>query len=175
MPKRFWLAALSFWPGLPQVWAGQEVLGVILALIFAAAVNLAVVSRWIWTEMFDPAWTGFFAILAIAQWFMAAGYTLWWVYQRHPERHKTEIDRLFRDALEFYLQGRWNESRDRCERILMLDEADADALMHLGAIFARTAQPKAARLAFRQCLELEGGAKWHWEISRALKRLEAVR
>ena len=28
-----------------------------------------------------------------------------------------------------------------------------------------------ARRAFRQCLELEGGAKWRWEIRQALARL----
>ncbi len=64
MPKRVWIALLSFWPGVPQIWAGQEVLGLILAILFAATVNLAVVSRFIWTELFHPSWSIFFAAMA---------------------------------------------------------------------------------------------------------------
>jgi len=52
-----------------------------------------------------------------------------------------------------------------------MDETDADALMQLGSLFVRTEQRVLARRAFHQCLELEGGAKWRWEIDQALARL----
>jgi hypothetical protein len=165
------IAALSVWPGLPQIWTGQEVLGLILAALFAATMNLAVVARFIWTESFAAGWPPFFAASAAITWLASLGYTLWWVWLCHPERHRAEIDRLFREAIEAYLQGRWNESRRRIERILAMDETDADALMQLGTLFVRTDQPALARRAFRQCLEREGGAKWRWEIHQALARL----
>jgi Flp pilus assembly protein TadD len=79
---------------------------------------------------------------------------------------------LFREALEHYLQGRWNEARRRLEQILTLNENDADALMQLGTLFVRTQQPAMARRAFRHCLELESGTKWRWEINQALSQLE---
>ncbi|WZO96141.1 tetratricopeptide repeat protein [Isosphaeraceae bacterium EP7] len=172
MPKRVWIAALSIWPGLPQIWSGQEVLGLILAALFAAALNLAVVTRFIWTESFDPRLSGFFVAIAVLGWAASLCYTLWWIWRCHPERHRDEIDRLYRDAIESYLQGRWNESRRRFEQILTMDETDADTLMRLGTLFVRTEQPGSARRAFRQCLELEGGAKWRWEINRALAGLD---
>jgi tetratricopeptide (TPR) repeat protein len=171
VPRRLWIAALSAWPGLPQIWSGQEVLGLILATLFAATLNLALVARFIWTESFAPGWPNFFAALAVCNWVASLGYTLWWIWLCHPERHRAEIDRLYREATESYLQGRWNESRRRFERILAMDETDADALMQLGTLFVRTEQPALARRAFRQCLELEGGAKWRWEIQQALSRL----
>jgi len=171
VPKRLWIAALSLWPGLAQVWSGQEVLGMILAVLFAATLNLALVARFIWTESFAPGWPEFFAALAVCNWVASFGYTLWWIWLCHPERHRVEIDRLYREATESYMRGRWNESRRRLERILAMDETDADALMQLGTLFARTEQPALARRAFRQCLELEGGAKWRWEINQALARL----
>jgi hypothetical protein len=146
-------------------------LGFILATLFAAALNLAVVARFIWTEWFAPGWPAFFAALATCSWLAGFGYTLWWLWLCHPERHRAEIDRLFREGAESYLQGRWNESRRRFERILARDETDADALMQLGTLFSRTAQPALARRAFRQCLELEGGTKWKWEIQQTLARL----
>ena len=34
MPRRFRIVALSVWPGLAQIWSGQEVLGLLLGVIF---------------------------------------------------------------------------------------------------------------------------------------------
>jgi hypothetical protein len=146
-------------------------MGFILASTFAVTFNLAVVSRFIWTESFSPGWADFFATVAACHWVASLGYTLWWIWLCHPERHRAEIDRLFREAIEAYLQGRWNEARRKFERILAMDETDADALMQLGTLFVRTEQPALARRAFRQCLELDGGGKWRWEIERSLSRL----
>ena len=172
MPRRLWIAALSVWPGLPQIWSGQEVLGLILAASSRSTLNLALVARFDLDRVVRPGLAGFLRGPggAVLGW-RACGYTLWWVWLCHPERHRAEIDRLFREATESYLQGRWNEARRRFERILAMDETDADALMQLGTLFVRTEQPGLARRAFRQCLELEGGAKWRWEIQQALARL----
>jgi tetratricopeptide (TPR) repeat protein len=171
MPRRLGIAALTLWPGLPQIWSGQEVLGLILAALFAATLNLALVTQFIWTELFAPGWPAFFACLAAMTWTSGLGYTLWWIWRCHPERHRSEIDHLYREATEHYLQGRWNEARRRFEQILAMDETDCDALMQLGTLFLRTEQPALARRAFRQCLELESGVKWRWEIGQALARL----
>lgn len=172
MPRRHWIAALSVWPGLAQIWSGQEVLGLILAALFAATLNLALVARFVWTQSFAPGWSGFFAALAACSWLASFGYTLWWVWLCHPSGHRAEIDHLFREATESYLRGRFQEARRRFEQIVAMDDNDADALMQLGTLFVRTEQPGLARRAFRQCLELEGGAKWRWEIQQALARLE---
>ena len=66
---------------------------------------------------------------------MSFGYTIWWVGLCHPDRHRQEIERLFREAQEAYLQGRWLEAKTRIERILARDETDADALMQLGTLY----------------------------------------
>ena len=89
----------------------------------------------------------------------------------HPERHRGDIDRLYREALDAYLQGRWNDARRGLEEILARDETDADALMQLGTLFLKTEQPALARRTFKQCLELDAGAKWRWEIEQALGRM----
>jgi len=171
MPRRFRIVALSVWPGLAQIWSGQEVLGLLLGCFFAMAVNLAIVSRWIWIDAFATGLSDFLATLAGFSWLMSFGYTVWWIGLCHPDRHRQEIERLFREAQETYLQGRWSESKQRIERILARDETDADALMQLGSIYLRTREPSMARRAFLQCLESSQGAKWRWEIQRALARL----
>jgi len=143
----------------------------LLAALFAATLNLALVARFVWTESFAPGLVGLFAALAVCCWLASFGYTLWWVWLRHPSGHRTEIDRLFREATDSYLQGQFQEARRRLERIVAMDDSDADALMQLGTLFVRTEQPGLARRAFRQCLELEGGSKWRWEIRQSLARL----
>lgn len=171
MTRQYRIVALSIWPGLAQVWSGQEILGLLLGLFFASVLNLAVVGRWIWFEAFPPGWSDFFAYLAAITWLASFTYTLWWVGFCHPDRHRREIDQLYREAQEAYLQGRWIDARRRIERILTMDESDADALMQLGTIYLRTQQPVLARRSFRQCLESHGGAKWRWEIQQSLARL----
>ena len=169
--ERRFAATTSLWPGLAQVWSGQEFLGVILAALFAATLNLAVVTRFIWTESVPRGFPAFFAALSVLTWFAGLAYTCWWVWRCHPDRHKAEVERLFREALDHYLQGHWNEARRRLEQVLTLDETDADALMQLGSLYVRTDQPDLARKSFRQCLELESGVKWRWEIAQALGKI----
>ena len=171
MPRRHWIAVLSIWPGLPQVWSGQELLGLILAALFAATLNAAVISRYLWTEAFPPGGSTFLAALAALTWLAGLAYTLYWISCRHPEHYRVDIDRLYRDAMEHYFQGHWNDARKTLERILALDETDADALMQLATIYVHTGQPALARKTFRQCLELDGGAKWRWEIGQSLATL----
>jgi len=171
MPRYYRIVALSIWPGLAQIWSGQEVLGLFLAVLFSSTLNLAIVARWIWIDAFPSGWSDFFGILSAVSWLASLIYTVWWVGFCHPDRHRQEIERLFREAHEAYLQGRWTDSRRQIEQILAMDDTDADALIQLGTLYIRTQQRGKARLAFRQCLELRGGAKWRWEIQQALRRL----
>lgn len=171
MPRRLPIAMLTLWPGLAQIWTGQEVLGLILATSFAASLNLAIISKFLWTEAFAAGMPSFFATIAALTWVAACGYTLWWLWRCHPERHREAIDGLFRKACEAYLQGRWDDSRRGLEELLALDETDADALMQLATLYQRTGQSDLARSTYRQCLDLEGGAKWKWEIERAMSAL----
>jgi tetratricopeptide (TPR) repeat protein len=169
--KRYRAVALAVWPGLAQIWLGQEALGLLVGVCFASTLNLAIVSRWIWREVFAAGWSDFFLIVALAWWVASLAYTLWWIAICHPDRHRAEIDRLYREAQEAYLQGRWRDSRGRLERILAWDETDADALMQLATLYQRTDQPDLARHALQQCLQLREGEKWRWEIQQALARL----
>jgi tetratricopeptide (TPR) repeat protein len=174
MPRRLRILTLVFWPGLVQIWSGQEILGLILAALFAFSLNLSIMARWIWTEVFPPGWCAFFGTFAFLTWVASSGYTVWWVGFCHPDHHAREIDTLFREAQEAYLQGRWSEAKSRLEQILARDEADADALMQLGSVYLRTQQPSLARRTFLQCLELRQGGKWRWEIQQALAGLDAI-
>lgn len=168
MPRRLAMLALAAWPGLAQIWLGQEVLGIILALVFAISLDSALAARFIWTESLSLTWVQLLSSIAVLNWLSSFAYTVWCVVSRSPERHRAEIDRLFRQSRDAYLEGRWADSRLGIERILIRDEGDADALFLLGRIYLRTRQANLARRAFVQCLETGRGEKWRWEIDQAL-------
>ena len=167
IPSRYRVVALTIWPGLAQIWSGQEALGLLLGVCFASAFNLAIVSRWIWREVFAAGWADFFLVLAALWWVASLVYTVWWIGLCHPDRHRALIDRLYREAHEAYLQGRWRDSKRRLEQILARDETDSDALMQLATLYQRTDQPELARQTLKQCLQSKEGAKWRWEIQQA--------
>jgi hypothetical protein len=98
MPRQLRIVALSIWPGLAPFGSGQDVLALLLGEFFASVLNLAVVTRWIWLETFPQGWSDFFMTLAVVTWLASLTYTLWWVGFCHPDRHRSEIDRLFREA-----------------------------------------------------------------------------
>jgi len=150
---------------------GREVLGLGLAVGFAVSLNLALVGSFIWTESVQGVMLQGMWGLSGAIWMAAAVGTAWWLGMRHPARFAQQIDLLYREGLQEYIQGRWQEARERFERIVQTDSTDADALMQLGMIFTHTGQPVQARRAFRQCLELDREHKWRWEIRHELARL----
>ena len=71
--------ALAVWPGLAQIWSGQEALGLFLGVCFASVVESGDCLRWIWKEIFAPGWSDFFIIVAAAWWLASLAYTVWWV------------------------------------------------------------------------------------------------
>jgi hypothetical protein len=157
---------------LAQIWTGQEVLGLILASVFAITVNAALISQWVWLEAATPSSRAFLYLAGALSWLFSMIYTIWWSWRCHPEQHRAEVEKLIRDALQYYLQGRWNEARLCCEQVLCRDESDADALMQLGMIHLRAGHPTLARQTFRQCLETEAGSKWRWEINQVLRNVQ---
>ncbi|MFO0890297.1 MAG: hypothetical protein U0790_14290 [Isosphaeraceae bacterium] len=72
MPRRIWIGILTLWPGLAQIWTGQEVLGLMLAALFAATLNLAIVARFLWVESFHAGWADLFGSAALLTWLVSA-------------------------------------------------------------------------------------------------------
>jgi hypothetical protein len=158
MTKHARIVAPSCRPGLARIWSGQEILGILSGVFFAAALNVAVMGRWIQPGALPSGWAGCVATLAGVTWLASLSYTIWWARSCHPDRHRIEIDRHFRAAHEAYLRGHRGESRRRIERITARDESDSDAVMQVGT-------PNVSNTP------ADLGAKWRWEIRRALARL----
>ena len=169
---RRWLPVLALWPGLAQIWCGQEWLGLILATVFTLNLNAALLTSLLWTEAAPSTTVSFFVVCCAATWLLAMGYSVWWGWRWHPDQHAAQIEKLYRDGFNHYIQEHWNESRRACEQLLTLNEADVDALHLLGMSLSRLGHGDLARRAFRECMQIPEGKKWGWEIERELQRLD---
>lgn len=171
MPGRRWLLFLCIYPGLPQIGAGREIFGLAHAIGFTVLLNAALVTTFIFTDAVSPVTVVLEWYAVGAAWLWAAFTAGWWIWKHHPEKHRTEIEQLFREAIAHSLKGQWSDALSRIGRLLDYDGGDCDALMQLGTLYLHTGRPAEAKQAFRRCLELEPGRKWQWEIDQALKQV----
>jgi hypothetical protein len=169
--KRYRVAALSLWPGLPQIWTGQVAFGLTLAAFFAVLLNLAVVSQWVYVQWIDASSRQVLWVVTCLTYAGMAAWTVVWAWKFHPDRFHDEIEVLYRQSADSYFQGRWSEARDRLERLIVLDPSDTEALLRLARLLLRTNEPDIARRVLDQCRDTPGARKWAWEIDQVAASL----
>lgn len=169
--RRYRVIALSIWPGLPQIWAGQIMTGLVVSLFFAVVFNLSLVSLWVYSDLIEASARKMLCFVTVIVHLSMLGWTVLWAWKFHPERFQEEIQKLFRTSGDFYLQGRWAESRDQLESLVALDSGDTQALLRLTRVLERTGELELARRTLDQCKDTPGASAWHWEIDQIAKRL----
>lgn len=169
--RRYRTIGLCLWPGLPQIWSGQVVTGLLAATFFGLMLNAFVVTQWVYTDWTDPGTRQILMVMAATFYLAMTGWTCLWVWKFHPEKFEQEIERLYRLAADSYLKGRWAETRDQLERIVALDPSDAEALLRLARLLQRNNEKELAVRVLDQCRDTPGALKWRWEIEQMSERL----
>jgi hypothetical protein len=169
--RRFHVVLLSFWPGLPQIWSGQILSGLLASVVFAVLFNFCIVTQFLYTEMMDVLVRQVLTFFTLAIYFLMLAWGVIWVWKFHPERFQEEIQKLFLVSSECYLQGRWAETRDHLESLIALDAADTQALLRLTRVLEITGETALARRTLDQCRESPGAHDWQWEIDQMARRL----
>jgi hypothetical protein len=172
-----WIACL--WPGVIQAWRLGSLRGLGLAAVFAGALNLALVSSFVW-----PRWpiaslpAGTAAAIAWASvlglWIVGLRWTSRTWSQVCPPKPKSDpqFDDWFREAQHAYLKGQWLEAEPLVARILARQPADSEARLLLASIQRRSKNHEQAK---RTLSELQPVAtKWQWEIVAELQQLEEL-
>jgi hypothetical protein len=164
---------MVFWPGLPQLWLRGEWSALGLAVGFSGLMNLAVLATWGWTELLEPP-------LLLAAW---GGVVLFWLVSLVGGLAQTarlagvsSIDPggdLFRAAQGEYLRGNWFEAELALNQLIERNPDDVDAHLMLATLLRRIGQPDEARERLRRLATIEGAGKWHLEIARQTRLLEA--
>jgi signal transduction histidine kinase len=160
------------WPGLPWLWLRGSVAGLVLALAFAVALDMAIIATWIWTEFLElpiviGLWAGVAAVWVIAT--VSAATTFPAPLQTGPD---AAADALFTAARDAYLARDWLAAETKLRSLLVVRPTDGEAQLLLGTLLRRVGRLKEARSALEALSRSDAGTAWRSAIVRELDRVE---
>jgi hypothetical protein len=157
-------AITCLWPGLPRLWWRGEWVALVSAVVFGAALNLVLVSSFIWPELLPAGW-------AILGWLTVAAVWCCCVirsYRSLSTLHDATpvVDRgLFIEAQREYLRGHWPETESLLQRLTRCSPGDVDAQLMLATLYRRRGRIDEAQARLQVVERLDGAQRWQWEIS----------
>ena len=173
--------ALCCWPGLPGLWYRGRWSSLMVAIGFSLLLNLAIISSFIWTEVFFD--QGFPAVAwPVLLMFWAA--TAWLAFQnlhdvmsvktRTQQTVFEHPDTLFIDARSEYLKGHWQQAEGLLLRSLLQTPRDIEARLMLATLYRHTRQFDNATAQLDTIGDFDESATWRPELLRERKLLELV-
>jgi hypothetical protein len=159
------------WPGLPWAWLRGSAAGLVLALAFAVALDMAIIATWVWTEFLElPIVIGLWAGVAVV-WLIAtvsAVTTFPTPLQTGPD---AAADALFTAARDAYLARDWLAAETKLRSLLVVRPTDGEAQLLLATLLRRVGRLREARAAFETLSRSDAGAPWRSAIARELARM----
>lgn len=160
------------WPGLPWLWLRGSLMGLVLALAFAVALDVAVVTTWIWCELVElpvaiGIWTATAAILVVGTVSAVQAFPA----PIHGGRDAA-TDALLVAARDAYLARDWTGAETQLRSLLVRAPTDGEAQLLLATLLRRVGRPAEARAALERLARADSGAPWRAEIARELSRLD---
>lgn len=157
------------WPGLPWLWLRGSLAGLVLAVAFAVAVDVAVFTTFIWTELVDvrvslALWTATAAI-----WLVATVSAVTAFPPPIPRGRDAAAEALFVKARDAYLARDWLGAETNLRGLLELAPLDGEAQLLLGTLLRRVGRRDEAEEALLKLSRSDAGAAWRTETARELE------
>ena len=167
---------LCFWPGLPQLWLQGKVSALIVAVAFAALIQGALLTSFVWSELLPTEVVVMTWLTLGCVWFVFAAVSYGSLRYLTSPGHRETADALFRQAQTEYLKGNWYQAETLLERLLQHDSGDLEARFTLASLYRHVRRVGEAREQLQQLDKLQVGHAWEPEIRREfeyLSRLES--
>ena len=163
------------WPGMPWLWLRGSFAGLLLALAFALAVDVAVFTTWIWSELIDfrlslAIWTATALV-----WLIATASALTSFPPPIRRGRDAATDALFVKARDAYLARDWLAAETKLRTLLDLSPTDGEAQLLLGTLLRRVGRLEEAAAALETLSRSDSGSLWLSSIARELERITAAR
>jgi len=163
------------WPGMPWLWLRGSLAGLVLALAFALAIDVAVLTTWIWSDLVD-----FRMVLALwtataAVWVIATASAVTAFPPPLPRGRDAAADDLFVKARDAYLARDWLAAETRLRTLLDLSPTDGEAQLLLGTLLRRAGRLDEAAAALEALSRSDAGIPWTAATARELARITADR
>lgn len=163
---------LWLWPGLPQLWYGGGMSGLVLAIVFALLLNVAILATFVWPELLSPP-------VRMLAW--AAAAILCLVSAALASRHGSGLNRpaderdLFQRGQAEYLQGNWYQAEALLQQLLRRNPRDIEARLMLATLLRHARRLDDAKAQLRLLQRWERSSAWKVEIENEWERLERLR
>lgn len=166
------------WPGLAGLWlrGGWTDLG--LAVAFAAALNFALVTTFVWPQLISrdlPAWGVPLAAWVLVLWFWVMGrgrgVRLLALEAAKSLQPDDVSEALLREAQGKYLKGHWLEAQSLLVRLLSRRPGDAEARLLLVSVLRRSGEIDVAVEQLIELSRLPAALRWQEEMEQERRRL----
>lgn len=164
--------ATYLWPGLPQLWLSGMWSGLVLAVGFAAVVDLLLLASFVWVELLSPLHLRLGWLAVGALWGAAAVISVWSESRSAVPRGVTSAEVLFREALGEYLQGNWFEAEAILGRLVHLHPRDVEARLLLATLLRHTRRYNEALEQLDRLERLRDAQHWTREIASERQRID---
>ncbi len=178
MSRSHWIASL--WPGFTRAWVFGKWEGVLLAALFAGALNTALLSTFIPSETITTSERRPNTALVGSAWVLVLGFWtvgMWWRAHDLPRLRVTNQNTANRDDSQLveaqtnYLKGHWIEAESIVVQMLAKDSADIEARLLLASVQRRTLRTAAAQRTLMELQSHPAATKWQLEIECELELL----
>jgi hypothetical protein len=163
-----------FWPGLPQLWWRGDWRALLVAIGFATAVNLALVSSFLWPEMLSSPLLGIGWAAILAFWAICAWHGRRCLPMLRGVRSRREREDLFVRAQTEYLKGHWFEAETLLGQLLEEQDSDVDAQLMLATLYRRTRRIEDGQRKLKVLERMDGAEKWALEMAREREMLDRL-
>lgn len=163
------------WPGLPWLWLRGSLAGLALALAFAVAVDVAVFTTFIWTELVDTRTSLALWTATAAVWLVATASAVTGFPPPLPRGRDAATEAVFVKARDAYLGRDWLTAETRLRALLDMAPLDGEAQLLLGTLLRRVGRLDEAEEAVLKLSRSDAGAAWLAEIAGELARITAAR
>jgi len=168
----YWMCC---WPGLRLLWREGQPIGLLWALAFSGLLNAAIISTFIWPEIFVSNVIGSLWLIAALSW---AGFA--WYQFRMAKRdddvaipHRTSEDALFIQAQAEYLKGNWEEAEWLLRQRLSTSQRDIESRLLLLTMYRRRGHRAKALEQLQILRRFDGSQIWREEIERESSWLDS--
>jgi hypothetical protein len=163
------------WPGMPWLWLRGSLAGLVLAVAFALAVDVAVVTTWIWSELVDFRLTLALWTATAVVWLASTASAITSFPPPIPRGRDAAADALFVKARDAYLARDWLAAETKLRALLDLAPTDGEGQLLLGTLLRRVGRLDEAAAALETLSRSDTGAPWRSPVARELERITAAR
>jgi len=179
MPAWVTVIATVVFPGTGHLLLRRYLKGSVLAALFAASLDVFLISAFLPHAGGWPLTTATLVIMA-GTWLYALVDIRTLLKIIRNKDFQERKDDMLKSAQVAWLKSEYDEAERLLRGILLLDERDVEAWVLLGKVLKSCGRDEDARRSFRSALNLDGGQTWRWELMTELgcsdiKEAEAAR